>query len=60
MHMTLRARIIDITPILLVFALVATFATVVVVHYIVNQPVEVPASQSAQATASTPGSRASA
>lgn len=50
MHMTLRARIIDITPILLVVALVVTFAALVVVHHIVSQPVEVPASQSAHAS----------
>lgn len=48
MHMTIRARIIDITPILLVFAFVAAFATVVIVEYVVNQPMPVPASRAAE------------
>jgi hypothetical protein len=40
--MSLRTRIKDLLPVLIVFAIVAAFATFVVVEYVVREPVVVP------------------
>ena len=54
MHMTFRARVIDITPVLLVFALVAAFATLVFMEYVVYQPLDVPANHAAETAPGQP------
>jgi hypothetical protein len=40
--MTLRTRILDMLPALLVFAVVSAFSTFVLVEYVVREPVVVP------------------
>ena len=42
MQMSARARFLDMLPVLLVFALVAAFATFVLIEYVVREPVAVP------------------
>lgn len=42
MQMTLRTRLKDLLPVLLVFAIVAAFATFVVVEFVVREPVVLP------------------
>lgn len=42
MEMTVRTRIKELVPVLIVFAIVAAFATFVVVEYVVREPVELP------------------
>ncbi len=42
MNMTLRARMLDLLPVMLVFALVALFATFAVIRFVVADPVRVP------------------
>ena len=42
MQMSTRARILDMLPVLLVFALVSAFATFVLMEYVVREPVRVP------------------
>lgn len=49
MQMTLRARLLDLLPVLLVFALVSAFATVVVIEHVVREPLVVPPPQSTPA-----------
>lgn len=45
MQMTLRTRMLDLLPVLLVFALVSAFATYVTVEYVVRDPMVVPPPQ---------------
>jgi hypothetical protein len=43
MQMSLRTRILDLLPVLVIFAIVAAFATFVVVEFVVREPVTIPA-----------------
>lgn len=45
MQMTLRARIIDLLPVMIVFAIVTAFSTAVIVHYVLDDPLRVPPPQ---------------
>lgn len=45
MQMTLRTRLIDILPALVVFALVACFATFMLVEFVAREPLVVPPPQ---------------
>lgn len=45
MQMTLRARVLDLLPVMVLFAVVAAFATAVVVRYIAEEPLRVPPPQ---------------
>lgn len=40
--MTLRTRILDILPALVVFAIVAAFATFVLIEYVIREPMVIP------------------
>lgn len=44
MQMSFRARVLDLLPVLVVFAIVSAFATFVVVEYVVREPLVVPRS----------------
>ena len=44
MHMTLRARMLDLLPIMLVCAIVASFATFAFIQFVLHDPIEVPTS----------------
>lgn len=45
MQMSLRSRMLDLLPVMVVFALVTTFATFVVLEYVVREPIVVPPPQ---------------
>jgi hypothetical protein len=45
MQMTLRARFIDLLPVMVVFAIVTAFSTAVIMHYVVQDPLDVPPPQ---------------
>lgn len=45
MQMSLRSRLLDLLPVLVVFAVVTLFATFVVIEYVIRQPLVVPPPQ---------------
>jgi hypothetical protein len=47
MQMSVRSRILDLLPVVLVFALVAAFGTFVLVEYVAREPLRVPPPQAA-------------
>jgi hypothetical protein len=51
MQMSVRSRVLDLLPILVVFAIVAAFGTFVMVQYVVREPLRVPAHEQTFAAA---------
>ena len=45
MQMTLRARVLDLLPVMVLFAVIAAFATAAVIEYVANEPLRVPPPQ---------------
>jgi hypothetical protein len=45
MQMTLRARVLDLLPVMVLFAVIAAFATAVVIRYVAEEPMHVPPPQ---------------
>jgi hypothetical protein len=45
MQMTLRARFLDLLPVMVLFAVIAVFATAMIIRTIVNDPLRVPPPQ---------------
>jgi hypothetical protein len=51
MQMSVRSRILDLLPVLLVFAVVAAFGTFVLFEYVVREPLRVPPHQTSATSA---------